>query len=143
LDASGRRRPVVLGFAVLSRELLADRHQLSPALRSRLGVSHFQLLKSIKDNLRYDQPGAFPVIGRYNVPWRAVSACGAKTPAMHFHVALPELPCRNIGEAELPVPLRLVDALQKPLSLLLLGKVEKELDDAAGSIGVKPHQKGN
>ena len=35
----------------------------------------------------------------------------------------------NVSEAELPVLVRLIDAGEEPLSLLLLGKMEEYLDD--------------
>ena len=52
------------------------------------------------------------------------------------HVVLPEFPLFNVRDAEFPVLFRLVDACEKALSLLLLGEVEEELDDA-GSVDVE------
>ena len=49
---------------------------------------------------------------------------------------LPEFPLLDVRQAEFPVLFRLVDARQKALALLLLGEVEKELDDA-GSVAVE------
>ena len=49
---------------------------------------------------------------------------------------LPKFPLRDIRKTEFPVLVRLVDARQKALSLLLLREVEEELDDA-GSVDVE------
>ena len=47
-----------------------------------------------------------------------------------FHVLLPEFPLLDVSEGEFPVLFRLVDALQKTLSLLLLREMEVEFDNA-------------
>jgi hypothetical protein len=47
-----------------------------------------------------------------------------------FHVVFPVFALFDIGGAELPILLRLVDAGEKALALLVLGQVEEELDDA-------------
>ena len=41
----------------------------------------------------------------------------------------PEFALLDVGEAELPVLVRLVDAGEEPLALLLLGQMQEELDD--------------
>src|ERR1019366_8489896 len=45
------------------------------------------------------------------------------------HVALPVFPLVNVGGAELPVLVRLIDARKETLSLLLVRKVQENLDD--------------
>jgi hypothetical protein len=47
-----------------------------------------------------------------------------------LHVFLPELSLLNVCEAQLPVLFRIVDACQKPLSLLILRNMQENLDDA-------------
>src|SRR5208282_1177011 len=47
---------------------------------------------------------------------------------VRLHVLLPKLPLVNICQAEFPVPVRLVNALEKSPALLLLRKMKKNLD---------------
>ena len=49
-----------------------------------------------------------------------------------LHVVFPELPFVNIRQTQLPVLLRIVDARQEPLPLLILREVQEHLDDARG-----------
>jgi len=51
-----------------------------PALCVRFRVAHFQSFEGIKDNLRYNEPGIFLVIGRNDVPRRV--ACAGCTKAL-------------------------------------------------------------
>ena len=47
-----------------------------------------------------------------------------------MHVGVPELALGDVGRAELPVLVGLVDPRQQALALLFLGQVQKHLDDA-------------
>ena len=45
------------------------------------------------------------------------------------HIAFPELSLLNVGKAEFPILIRLIDPLKKALSLLVFRQVEIEFDD--------------
>ena len=53
-----------------------------------------------------------------------------------LRVMLPVFPLVNVREAEFPVLVRLINAIEKALSLFVLRQVEKELDDP-GAVTVK------
>jgi len=75
-----------------------------------------------------DQPRIFLVVRRDDVPRRMMSASRMQTLFVGAHVMLPVFPLVNVGGAELPVLVRLIDARQKPLSLLLVRKMQEYLD---------------
>src|ERR1039458_1718886 len=118
------------------RQPLADQLQFLSALCVRFGVSHFESLECVENNLRDDQPGVFLVVGGNDIPWRILGTCCTKAFLICLHVMLPEFSFLDVHNAEFPVLFRLVDAFEKALSLLLLRQVEIELYDE-GSVAVK------
>lgn len=63
-----------------------------------------------EDDLRDDQPGALFVVGGYDKQRGVFGAGGAQTVAVCSHGLIPVGPFVDIGEAELPVLVRCVDA---------------------------------
>src|ERR1039458_5861534 len=112
------------------RQPLADQLQFLSALCVRFGVSHFESLECVENNLRDDQPSIFLVVGGNDIPRRLPGACRTEAFLISLHILLPEFPLLDIRKAEFPVLCRLVNARQKALSLLLLREVEEELDYA-------------
>ena len=102
----------------------------------RFRISHFESFERIKDNLRYDQPSILFVVGRNDIPGRVLRACRTQAFLKGLHIILPEFPLFYIRHAEFPILLRLVDACEESLSLLVLREVKEELDDA-GSVVVE------
>src|SRR5664280_690838 len=118
------------------RQPLADQLQFLSALCVRFGVSHFESLECVENNLRDDQPGVFLVVGGNDIPRRVPGACRTEAFLIRLHVLFPEFPLLDIRKAEFPVLFRHIDALKKTLSLFLLRDVEEKLDDA-GSVAVE------
>jgi hypothetical protein len=58
-----------------------------------------------------------------------MGACRVQAILISLHVMLPVFPLVNVREAEFPVLVRLINALEKSLSLFVLRQVEEELDD--------------
>src|ERR1700684_4648729 len=58
-----------------------------------------------------------------------MGACGMKALLISLHILLPVFPFVNVREAEFPVLVRLVDALEETLSLLVFGEMEEDFDD--------------
>ena len=106
------------------------------ALRARLGVSHFEFIERIEDNLGHDQPGILFVVGGDDVPGRVMGAGGAQASLISLRVLLPVFPLVDVRDAELPVLARLIDALEEAFALLAFREMEEELDDP-GSIAVE------
>src|SRR6266404_4019624 len=92
-------------------------------------VRHFQRVERIENDLRNDQPGVLLVIGGDDIPGRFASACRTEALLKSRHIALPELSLLNIGKAEFPIFVRLIDALKKAFSLLVFRQVEIEFDN--------------
>src|ERR1039457_1411674 len=111
------------------RQQLANRLQFPPAFRGGSGICHLEFIERIQDNLGNNQPGIFLVVGRNNVPGRVMGAGGVQAGLICLHVMLPVFPLVNVGEAEFPVLVRMIDALEESLALFFLRKVEKYFDD--------------
>ena len=47
-----------------------------------------------------------------------------------MHILFPIFPLVNVGEAEFPILVRLINAFEKSLSLFILRQVQEEFDDA-------------
>ena len=92
-----------------------------------LGYAILSPSKRIKDNLGDDQPCILLIVGGDDVPRRMVSACRMEAIFVGAHVALPIFPLVNVGGAELPVLVWLIDARKESLSLLLVRQVQKIL----------------
>src|ERR1035441_5569443 len=112
----------------LLREQLADRLQFPPTFRGGLGICHLKFFERIKDNPGNNQPGILLIIGGNDVPRRVMGACRVQASLISLHVLHPVFPLMNICEAEFPVLVRFIDALEESLSLFFLRKVEEYLD---------------
>ena len=123
-------------FKVSLREPLAHHLQFLPALCVCFGVSHFESVERIKDNLGYDQPSVLFVVGGNDIPGCVPGARRTEAFLVRRHVLLPEFPLLDVRKADFPVLFRLIDALKEALSLLLLREMEVELDDT-GSVVVE------
>jgi hypothetical protein len=100
----------------LHREQLADSFQFSPTFRGSLGIGHFQSMECIKDNLGHNQPGVPLIIGGDDIPWRVMGAGRVQVRLIRLDVMLPVFSFVNVGKADFPVLLRLIDALEEALS---------------------------
>ena len=110
-------------------------HQLQflSALCVRFGVSHFESVERVKDNLGYDQTSILFVVGGNDIPGCVPGAGRTEAFLVRRHVPLPELPLLNVRKTDFPVLFLLIDALKKALSLLPLREMEVELYDT-GSV---------
>ena len=70
------------------------------------------------------------------MPWRVFLAGGAKAGAVDVHVVLPVFSLLDVGAAEFSVFIRILDAGDETLALLLLGKVERNLH-YSGAVAVQ------
>ena len=119
--------------AISIRELLADFKQFLAALVARFRIGHFKTFKRIENDTRNDQPSVLFVIGGNDIPVRVPGACCAEAFFIRLHVLHPEVPLRDIRNAEFPILFRLIDAFEETLALLFLREVKIEFDDA-GSV---------
>jgi hypothetical protein len=69
------------------------------------------------------------VVGRHDVPRRLCRAGLAQHGLEGPLVVLPGAPLPDVAGGELPVRLRMVDAVEEPLGLLPPGQVQQDLDD--------------
>ena len=67
---------------------------------------------------------------------RFASACRTEAFLESRHIVFPEISLLNVGEAEFPIFVRLIDALKKAFSLLVFRQVEIEFDNP-GAIEVQ------
>ena len=104
----------------LPSELFADGFQFPPAFRGGLGICHLKFIKRIQDNLGNNQPGIVLIIGGNGIPGCMMGAGRIEASLISLHVILPVFPLVNVREAEFPVLLRLINALEKALSLFVL-----------------------
>ena len=98
---------------VLPSEPFADGFQFPPTFRGGLGIGHLKFIERIKDNLGNNQPGILLVIGGNDVPGRVMGAGRVQASLISLHVLLPVFPLVNVREAEFPVFVRLINALQE------------------------------
>ncbi len=87
-------------------------------------------MERIQDNLGNSQAGVFLIVGGNDVPGRVMGACRLQASLVSLHVVLPVFPLVNVRGAELPVLVRLINALEESLSLLFLRKVEEYFDSS-------------
>src|ERR1039458_3118834 len=112
----------------LLREPLADQRQFAPAFRGGPGVRHLETIERIEDDLGNDQPRIVLVVRGHDVPRRVTRACRAQESRVRPRVVLPLLPLEDVGKAEFPVLLRLINALEESPALFLLRQVEEHFD---------------
>ena len=105
-------------------------------LRAEFRVFQFQIFEGVENDPGHDQLGVLFVIGRHHVPGSGMSAGGAEAGLERLHVLLPVFPLLDVGQAEFPVLLGRIDALEEAFALFFLGKMQEEFDDA-GAIAVK------
>jgi hypothetical protein len=110
-------------------EFFADGIQFLPARCRGLGIFHLKLAQRVEHDLRYDQPRIFFVIGGNDMPGRVMGACRAQAFLIRIHVILPVASFVNIGQAEFPVPVRVVEPFEQAFPLFVLRKMKKDFDD--------------
>ncbi len=106
-------------MAFLFCERFADRLQFLAARLAGFRITHLQRFQRVEHDLRKDEPGIFLVVGGNDMPRRMAGVRRAQAVFIRFHVILPAIPFRQIGLAELPVFLRIVNAFEKPPALFL------------------------
>src|SRR5512137_2538675 len=105
--------------ALLLRQLGAGQRQLL-ALRVRhLGEGEVELLEGLDDGRGHHEPGEPLLVGGDHVPGRVLRGGGPDGLLVGLHVALPVGPLPHVGRGELPVLVRLVEALEEAAPLLL------------------------
>jgi hypothetical protein len=76
-----------------------------------------------------NQSGILLVVGGNSVPGCVRGACRVQTILKSLDIVLPIFSFVNVRAAELPILVRLINALEETLSLFALREVEEELDD--------------
>src|SRR5438552_9027688 len=114
----------------LGDEQAADGPQLPAPLAIEPRILQAQAAQRVDDDLRNDQPRTRLVVRGHHVPRRGALAGGAQAGLVSLHVVLPAAALVDVGHAEFPVLLGIVDAREKALALLLLRDVKKELEHA-------------
>jgi hypothetical protein len=104
----------------LFRKAFPNQLQFFPARLCRLWIVHIETSQCFDDHMRNDESGIFFVIGRHDIPWSGVCACGLQTGLIGQYVLLPIFSFFNVGEAEFPIFLGFVNALKESLPLFLL-----------------------
>src|SRR5512147_2492401 len=122
------------GGSALERAAEAAQLATAPGVGPR--IVDVEPTESVQDDLRDDQAPVVLVVGRYHVPGRMPRAGRSNARFVGPHVVLPELALFEVGAAEFPVLVGVVDAREEPLALLLLRQVQEELDDA-GAVAVE------
>ena len=97
--------------------------------RSGLGICHLKIIERINHNLGNNQPCILLIIGGNNVPRRVTSASRVQASLKSLRLILPVFPLVNVREAEFPVLVRFVNAIEEALSLFVLRQMKKELND--------------
>ena len=121
---------------VLYSKFFADRFQFPTAFRCGFGIGHFKFVERIKDNAGNNQPGILLIIGGNDEPGCVPGAGRVQALFISLHVMLPIFPFVNVSGAEFPILLRLINAFEKSLSLLVLRQVQEKFDDA-GAVAVE------
>jgi hypothetical protein len=85
-----------------------------------LRIRHPQITERIDDNVGNNQPGILLIICGNDVPGRVMGACRVQALLKSLSVILPEFPFVNVRDAEFPVLLGIINALEESLSLLAL-----------------------
>src|SRR5271163_2751444 len=102
---------------IVARQQLTNRFQFPPPFSRRLGICQLEAAQSIQDDLRSNQAGIFLVVGGNNVPRCVVGVGRAQAGLVSFRVVTPIFSFMNIGQAQLPILVRIVHALEQPLPL--------------------------
>ena len=84
----------------------------------------------------HDQSRILFVVGGHEIPRGIARARRAQAFLVGLHIVLPEFAFLDIGRAELPVLVWLVDAGKEALALLILREMEEEFDNAS-PVGVE------
>src|ERR1700744_1938124 len=130
--ARANLRPTLRPERLLA-ELLAQQAQFAAAARSGLGIAQAQLLEGVEHDARHNEAGVQLVVGGHDIPRRLMGAGRAQAFLVGLHVLLPILALPNIGRGKLPIFCGRFNPLQEAPALLILGKVQKEFDDAGAA----------
>jgi hypothetical protein len=91
---------------------------------------HSESVEGIQRNLGDEQPSILLAVCGDTMPGRITRTRRTETVLVRSHMMLPEFPFLDIGWAEFPILVRLVDADKKAPALLVLREVKKEFHDA-------------
>src|SRR5450759_1020607 len=116
-------------LAPLFHQLFANQLQFPLVFRAGLWIGQFERLERVENDLGNDQPRILFVVGGNDIPGRIARTGSTQAFFIGLHVLFPEFPLLDIREAELPVLVGRIDALEESLALFLFRKVQEELDD--------------
>src|SRR6516164_7950136 len=94
-----------------------------------LRVCEIELLHRFHDRSGDNKAGKPLVVGWHHEPWRVLRCSGADRFFVCAHVVAPELTLVHVRSRELPVLLRCIEAIHKPLFLFLARQLQEELED--------------
>src|ERR1700683_3584859 len=115
--------------------MLADQGQFALLLPADTGIGELQPGYRVENDLRDEQASILLVVSGNNIPGRFLGAGGGDAFPIDLHVLVPEFAFLDIGQAELPILVRIVDAGEETLALLVLGEMEEEFDDSCAVAG--------
>ena len=116
--------------------MLTDFKEFFAAGEGGVGVAEVETAEGIDDNFGDDEAGVFFVVGGDDIPGSGGGAGGAEGSGIGVLVVIPVAALLDVGEAEFPVFLGLVDAGEEALALFCFGEVEEEFEDA-GAVAVE------
>ena len=105
-------------------------------LLSGCRIGHLEPTHGVNNDLRDDQASVVLIVCGHNIPRSVMRAGCADALLVSLHVVFPEFSLMNVRKTQLPVLLRIIDACQKPLTLFILGKVQKDFHDV-GAVSFK------
>src|SRR5438552_18031691 len=97
----------------LGDEQAADGLQFLAPLAIEPRILQAQAAQRVDDDLRNDQPRIRLVVRGHHVPRCVALAGGAQASLVGLHIVLPVAALLDVGHAEFPVLLGIVDALEK------------------------------
>ena len=84
---------------------------------------------AVDDDAAHQGPQGVLVVRRHHVPWRPGAGGSRESFLVGGHVVVPVTALGQVGGRELPVLRRVVQAVEEPPLLLLLGDVQEDLHD--------------
>ena len=134
---SARRAPKLAALSPTSfagslglRELTRAYSTLSlDSAGSGFGITELHVLQDLEQQGRHQQVAVGFRIGRNHVPRRVIGVGGDDGALVGLLVLVPLLALDQVVRIELPLLVRIVEALLQALALLVLGNVQEQLDD--------------
>jgi len=104
---------------MLARKQFADRFQFPPTFRGCFGIRQLKLAECIDDNVGNDQAGILLIIGGNDIPGCVLGARRAQASFKGLPIIRPVFSFVNIRQTELPIFVRLVDAIEEAFPLFI------------------------